>query len=191
MQPRIRPRHTYGDYCMVERMNPSAKHEFVDGEIYAMSGGTADHAALAATVLGAFDRLLGAEPCRIYTSDLRIYVEAVGMAAFPDGAVICGPVELHAASPKDTALNPRVLIEVTSESSEDYDAITKLEAYRTIPSLGDYVLVSHRERRLTVHHRAADGSWTTRTAINGGKIEVASVGVTLVVDEVYRRSDVR
>lgn len=130
MQPRVRPRYTYADYCMVESMNPEAKHEFLDGEIFAMSGGTADHSALAAEVLRALGNQLGDAPYRVFTSDLRIYVEAVGMATFPDGSVICGPVEVHEPSPKETALNPRVLLEVTSESSEDYDRVTKLEAYR-------------------------------------------------------------
>ena len=190
MQSRLRPRYTYADYCMVEMMNTSAKHEFVDGEILGMAGGTADHSALAAEVLRALGNQLGDAPCRAYTSDLRIYVEAAGMATFPDGSVICGPVELHAPSPKETALNPRVLLEVTSESSEGYDTVTKLEAYRTIPSLRDYIIVSHRERRITVHHRGDDGAWITRVAITGGKVEVASVAAMLIVDDIYRRSDI-
>lgn len=190
MQPLRRlHRHTYADYCAVESMNPSTKHEFLDGEIYAMSGGTLDHAGLAAEVLRALGNQLESGACRPCTSDLRIYVEAVGMATFPDGSVIGGAVEQHPPSPKDTALNPRVLLEVTSDSSEEYDTTTKLEAYRTIPSLRDYVIVSHRERRITVHHRGDDGTWTSRVAITGGRIEVASLAASLVVDEIYRRSD--
>ncbi len=184
-------RYTYADYGVVELMNPSAKHEFLDGEIYAMSGGTAAHAGLAAEVLRVLGNALTAGACQPYTSDLRIYVEAVGLATFPDGSVVRGPVDQHAPSPKDTALNPTVLLEVTSDSSEEYDLGTKLEAYRTIPSLRDYVIVSHRERRIIVHHRGESGTWTSRVAITGGTVEVESVGVTLVVDEIYRRSDVR
>src|ERR1044071_9980216 len=101
-------------------MDSPTKHEFFDGEIYAMAGGSEEHSALGAEVV----RLLGnavKPPCRVHTSDLRIYVEAVGLATFPDASVICGPLQQHAPSPVATALNPLVLLEVTSDSSEEYD----------------------------------------------------------------------
>ena len=83
-----------------------------------------------------------------------------------------------------------MLVEVTSDSSEEFDAGGKLEAYQTIPTLRDYVIVSHRERRITVHHRDHDGSWRVRHAVAGGSVEVESVGAVLVVNEAYRRSQV-
>ena len=180
-------RYTYGQYVALERSSPT-KHEFLDGEIYAMAGGSEEHSALAAEVLRSLGNALGDRPCRVHTSDLRVYVEAVGLATFPDGAVICGPLVQHAPSPDATALNPVVLLEVTSDSSEEYDTNDKLEAYRTIPSLRDYIVVSHRERRITVHHRDESGAWTTRVAIGAGRVAVESVGATLIVDEIYRRS---
>ena len=183
-------RYTYADYCGVEMDQPHRKHEFLDGQIYAMAGGTEDHSALAAEVLRTLGNALTEGPCRAHTSDLRLYVEATGMATFPDGSVICGPLQHHAPSPKDTALNPTVLLEVTSDSSEEHDTVTKLEAYRTIPSLRDYIIVSHRERRITVHHRGADDIWTTRVAITGATIAIASVATVLVVDDIYRRSQI-
>ena len=85
-------------------------------------------------------------------------------------------------------MNPNILLEVTSNSSEEYDTGTKLEHYRIIPSLRECVIVSHRERRLTVHHRAEHGEWTTQVAINGGGLAVGSLDVELLVDEVYRAS---
>lgn len=184
---RRRHRHTYAEYVALEQMS-SIKHEFIDGEIYAMSGGTEDHSALAAEVLWALRNGVGDRPCRVHTSDLRIYVEAAGLATFPDGSVICGPLEQHGPSPRATALNPLVLLEVTSDSSEEYDTGEKLDAYRTIPSLRDAIVVSHRERRITVHHRGDDGAWVARVAITGGRVEVASAGTVLVIDEIYRRS---
>jgi Uma2 family endonuclease len=180
-------RYTYADYVALERQSPT-KHEYLDGEIYAMAGGSEEHSALAAEVLRAFGNALGDRPCRVHTSDMRIYVQAVGLATFPDGAVICGRLEQHPPSPEATALNPMVLLEVTSDSSEEYDTGPKLEFYRTIPSLRDYVVVSHRERRVTVHQRGADGGWTTRVAIAGGRVEVQSLTTELVVDQVYRGS---
>jgi hypothetical protein len=104
----------------------------------------------------------------VNSSDLRIYVEAVGLATFPDGSVICGPLQQHPPSPDATALNPLILLEVTSDSSEEYDTNGKLEAYKTIPTLREVLLVSHRERRITLHRREADGTWVMRVAIAGG-----------------------
>jgi Uma2 family endonuclease len=182
-------RYTYADYVALELQSPT-KHEFLDGEIYAMAGGSEEHSALAAEVLRALGNAIGDRPCRVHTSDLRIYVEAVGLATFPDGSVICGPLQQHAPSPSATALNPTVLVEVTSASSEEYDTGAKLEFYRTIPSLRDYVVVSHRERRITVHQRPEDGEWTTRVAIAGGQVTVESLAAELIVDAIYRGSAV-
>jgi Uma2 family endonuclease len=120
-----------------------------------------------------------------------VYVEAVGLATFPDASVICGGLEQHEPSPRATALNPMILVEVTSDSSEDYDTHEKLEHYRTIPSLRDYVIVSHRERRITIHSRLESGGWTTRVAIAGGRVAASSLGVELIVDEIYRGASVR
>jgi Uma2 family endonuclease len=187
LQGRRLHRYTYAEYVALERRSPT-KHEFWDGEIYAMAGGSEEHSALAAEVLRALGNAMGTRPCRVHTSDLRIYVEAVGLSTFPDGAVICGPLDQHGPSPDATALNPTVLLEVTSDSSEEYDTGAKFDAYRTIPSLRDYVIVSHRERRVTVHHRDSHGEWTTRVAINSGRVLVESVAATLVVNEIYRQS---
>lgn len=180
-------RYTYADYVALEQSSPT-KHEFLDGEIYAMAGGSEEHSALAAEVLRLLGNAVGDRPCRVHTSDLRIYAEATGLATFPDGAVICGPLQQHPPSPKATALNPSVLLEVTSDSSEHYDQNTKLESYRTIASLQDYVIVSHRERRITVHSRDADGKWFSRVAVSAGSVQVRSLDAELRVDEVYRAS---
>ncbi len=190
LQGRRLHRYTYAEYVALEQES-STKHEFFDGEIYAMAGGSEEHSALAAEVLRVLGNAIGDRPCRAHTSDLRIYVEAAGLATFPDGSVICGPLEQHTPSPVATALNPSVLVEVTSDSSEEYDTGPKLECYQTIPSLRDYIVVSHRERRITVHQRAESGTWTMRVAIAGGRVRVQSLGAELVVDEIYRSSSIR
>jgi Uma2 family endonuclease len=182
-------RYTYADYVAIE-VDSSTKHEFLDGEIYAMAGGSEEHSALAAEVLWLFRNALGERPCRVHTSDLRIYVESAGLATFPDGSVICGPFEQHAASPNATALNPLILLEVTSDSSEEYDHTTKLNCYRMIPTLRDYVIISHRERRIIVHHRTAEGIWTSVVAITGGQVRIHSLDCDLSVAQVYLRSSI-
>lgn len=186
-----RPRHryTYAQYVALER-DSSTKHEFFDGEIYAMAGGSEDHSALAANVIAALVGAVGDRPWRVHTSDLRIYVEAVGLATFPDGSVICGPMQQHAPSPNATAVNPTLVLEVTSDSSEEYDTGAKLEAYQTIPTLREVILVSHRERRITIHRRDTAGTWSMRVAITGGRVAVESVGAELIVDTIYRNASI-
>ncbi len=181
-------RYTYSQYVAIEH-DSSTKHEFVDGEIYAMAGGSEDHSALSASLIVALGAAVGDRPCRVHTSDLRVYVEAVGLATFPDASIVCGPLEQHAPSPKATALNPALLVEVTSDSSEATDTGFKLDAYQQIPSLREYVVVSHRERRITVHRRTADG-WITRVAITGGRVAIETVVTELDVDAIYRQSSI-
>lgn len=181
--------YTYADYVALEQES-STKHEFLDGEIYAMAGGSEEHSALAAEVLRLLGNALGDRPCRVHTSDLRIFVEAVGLATFPDGAVICGALQQHEPSPRATALNPTILLEVTSDSSEEYDTGPKVEYYRTIPTLREYVIVSHRTRKLIVHRRDESGRWSSETAVPGGHVGLPSLGSELRVDEVYRASSV-
>ena len=178
------PRSTYAEYAALERVSAD-KHEFLDGVIYTMAGGTEDHAKLAKNMVVALDGVLH-EPCRVLGSDLRIHVESVGMATFPDASVICGPLQQHKPSPDATALNPAVLVEVTSRGSEEYDTITKLEIYRTIPALREYVLVSHRRRQITVHSRGANDSWSASVTKSGEVFELPSLGIRLSVDEIYR-----
>ena len=183
-------RYTYAQYVALEKES-STKHEFLDGEIYAMAGGSEEHSALAVRVISALDAAIGSRSCRVHDSDLRIYVEAVGLATFPDGSVICGPLQQHPPSPESTAINPLVLLEVTSDSSEEYDTGEKLEAYRTIPSVRECIIVSHRERRITVHRRDDAGTWTARVAIAGGRVAIESLAAELDVDAIYRNSSIR
>ncbi|HEX6083146.1 MAG TPA: Uma2 family endonuclease [Thermoanaerobaculia bacterium] len=187
LEPRRLHRYTYAEYVAFE--NASAeKHEFLDGEIYAMAGGSEEHSALSAAMVRLLGNVIGDRPCRVHTSDLRIYVESAGLATYPDASVICGPLQQHEPSPKATAINPAVLVEVTSDSSEEYDMGAKLEYYRTIPTLREYVVVSHRQRRVTVHTRGADAQWTSRDVVGGGELAIPSLDAQLSVDEVYRNS---
>jgi Uma2 family endonuclease len=189
-EPRRHHRYTYADYVALE-MYSADKHEFLDGEIYAMVGGSEEHSALAAAMVHALGNAVGDGPCRVHTSDLRIFVESVGLATFPDCSVICGPLLQHEPSPKATALNPTILVEVTSDSSEEYDRGPKLEYYRSIPTLREYIVVSHRARRIVVETRGNDGTWATREATKGERIEIPSLNAELIVDEIYRHSSVR
>jgi Uma2 family endonuclease len=176
-------RYTWAEYLAFERVS-NAKNEFFNGEIYAMAGGTPEHAQLGARVLRDLGAQLRGKPCELYTSDLRIRVAATGLATYPDASIICGKKELD---PEDanTVLNPTVLVEVSSPSTEDYDRGEKFAQYRQIPSLQEYVLLSHREPLIEVFRRMPGGDWARTEARPRASATLASVDCQLAVDPIY------
>jgi Uma2 family endonuclease len=172
--------YTYAEYLGFEASS-NVKHEFLDGQIYAMAGGTPEHAALAAAVITLLGpQLLGGE-CRPYNSDLRVRTPT-GLTTYPDVTVICGPREIDGADPL-AVTNPTLIVEVLSRSTEEYDSGDKFEHYKTFPSLREYVLVSHRERSVEVRSRGEDG-WRT-TVVHEGAGVAFSIGARLDVRELY------
>jgi Uma2 family endonuclease len=165
----------------------NVKHEYLDGQIYAMAGGTPERAALAAAVTGLLFAQLRGGRCRAYDADLRVRIGATGMLTYPDVTVVCGPVE---RDPEDAraAINPTLLVEILSESTEKYDRGAKFEHYKRLASLRQYVLVSHRERSVEVWSRGVGDAWSCRTAGVGQRADLPSIGATLDVRELYDAS---
>jgi len=177
-----RVHYTYAQYLALEE-HSVVRHEFLDGEIYAMAGGSPDHAALAAAVISIIGGQL-APGCRAFTSDLRVRIAATGLTTYPDVAVICGQTLRTPEDPLAVA-NPVLLVEITSSSTEDYDRGEKLRHYKSLPSLREVLFVSHRAPHLTLHRRE-DADWTVTTVETGAVLELSSVGARIAVDEVYR-----
>lgn len=179
-----RRRYTYHEYLVLER-TANVKHEYLAGEIHAMAGGTREHAALAANVLAALGPQLRGKRCQAHSSDLRVRILATGLATYPDVSVVCGHAEVD---PEDahTVVNPSVVVEVTSPSTEEYDRTEKLEHYQRIPALSAVVFVSHRERCIEVVARGEGGTWQRSEARAGKAATLPSLDATLDVDEVYR-----
>ncbi len=180
-------RYTYGGYLRYEA-DSNGKHEYLDGEIYAMAGGSLQHAALAVNVSSALHARLVGKPCVVYSSDLKVRVVASDLATYPDVTIICGPPEEDPQS-RHVVLNPTLLVEVTSPSTEDWDRGDKLDHYKKIPSLRECVLVSHRDRRIEVHRREDDGTWSSQASGPGQVFVLASLGCELSIDEIYRGID--
>jgi Uma2 family endonuclease len=174
--------YTHEEYLAQENAS-ATKHELIHGEIFAMSGGTVEHGALAANVIGELRALVRDRGCRVLTSDVRIRVEATGMVTYPDASVACPPIQVD---PQDrfAVLNPVLIVEVLSNSTEDYDRHDKLAHYRRIPSLRDYLLVSQNERRIEHYRRNDDGSWTFRDVFPPDTVKL-SLGGEISASEVY------
>jgi Uma2 family endonuclease len=180
-----RPRFTFADYLQIEDVSP-IRHEFLDGVIYAMAGGSPDHAGIAVNVTAALTARLGDRRCRVFSSDLRIRIRSTGLSTYPDGAVICERVELDPEDPKGhTAVNPTVLIEVLSPSTEAYDRGEKLSHYKHIDTLQEVLLIAHDERRVDLWRRVGT-HWTQLTFRSGDMLALASLECALAVDDIYR-----
>ncbi|MGK4004207.1 Uma2 family endonuclease [Sorangium sp. So ce1036] len=181
--PAHRIRYTYAEYLALEASS-NVKHEFLDGQIYAMAGGTPEHAALAAAVIGLLFPELRRGRCRAHDADLRVRVPSTGLATYPDVTVVCGPIERDERD-EQAVTNPTLIVEVLSRSTEVYDRGDKFEHYKTLPSLRQYVLVSHRERCVEVWTRDAGGGWTSAVAREGEVAHLDSIGARLDVSELY------
>jgi Uma2 family endonuclease len=174
---------TYEEYLALEQTS-AEKHEFVDGLVVAMAGGTLEHARLQARLIGELTRLLGDRPCVVYSADGRVRVQATNRSTYPDLTVVCGDTET-ASDDANAITNPILIVEVLSESTERDDRGAKFAHYRRLPSLQEYVLVSQDAPRVEVFRRA-EQMWTFREAVEGEEIELGSLGVTLSVDSIYR-----
>jgi Uma2 family endonuclease len=179
-----RTRMTPAEYLAFER-TADTKHDFWDGDVFAMAGASPRHNAIVANLLALLDAPLAGGPCRAFASDLKVHARATGLFTYPDVTVICGPVELLEGT-DDVVTNPRLVLEVLSPSTERYDRGTKATSYRTIPSLTDYLLVA-QDHHVEHFARQGDASWLLREAGGGGRLRIASVGFDLLIDEVYRR----
>ena len=175
------------EYVRLEEKS-ARKHEYLDGRVYAMAGGTPAHSAVGTNITIALGSRLRGESCRPFNSDLRVKVEATGLRTYPDVTVVCPPERYDELDP-NSLLNPTVIFEVLSPSTEQYDRTDKFDALKQIPSLRDYVLVSPER---VEHLRPGEGgewileSYTQRSQV----LALASVGVEVPLDEIYDRLEV-
>jgi Uma2 family endonuclease len=175
--------YTFEQYLRIDG-DSNIKLEFLNGEIFAMSGGTPEHSALAAALVYALSRQLEGRPCRVYNSHLRVGAPASGLYTYPDVTVVCGQPEYEPRD-KNTIVNPVVVIEVLSDSTEAYDRRDKFEHYRLIPALQEYVLASHREALIEVYRRVQGNEWRRTEGATGSSARLESIGCVLDVNKIY------
>lgn len=183
MRAALRPRYTFAEYVEIERRSREVKHEYVGGEVFAMAGGSVEHAALATAMIGLLFPLLRSGPCRVYGSDLQISIRAADVATYAAVAVVCEPIERDPESASHVC-NPSVIVEVLSPSTERYDREQKRLYYQQLDSLREYVLVAQDRRRVELWRREA-GGWVHTIHTSGGSVALASISAALSVDELY------
>jgi Uma2 family endonuclease len=163
MSAQAQPRLTPEQYLDAERA-AEFRHEYYNGHIYAMSGGSYQHAQIIGGLVRELGNALKKRPCSVVPSDLRVRVSPEGLYTYPDVVVICGD-PCFADDRRDTLLNPALIVEVLSPSTEAYDRGFKSAQYRTVESLEEYALVSQAEPRVEVFRRQSGGHWLFSEAI--------------------------
>lgn len=177
-----RSRVTYAEYVSIAN-DSNVKYEFVSGHIVAMAGGTIAHARLIGRVTSILDRALEGKPCIVLPSDMRVRIRAADRATYPDLFVVCGEPERD-ADDDHAVVNPTVIVEVLSDSSNDFDRTDKFAAYRRLASLREYLLVSQRERRVEIYRR--DGRrWYLDEVGPGEGARIESLAIDIAVNDVY------
>ena len=179
-------RLTPTEYLKLERA-AELRHEYFNGEMFAMSGGSPQHSLIKMNTGRDLGNKLKHRPCTAFDSDLRIRVSSSGLYTYPDISVVCGELEFD-DNQRDTMLNPTLLVEVLSASSEAYDRGEKFAHYRQIASLREFVLISQKSPSIERYLRNPDETWTL-TAVIGrdANIHLPSIDVTLSLAEVYER----
>ncbi len=173
---------SYAEYLAAER-TADRKHEYVGGRVLAMAGGTPEHARLQSRVSYALETVLAGRPCAVFSSDLRVRIEATGRSTYPDVTVVCQGLQ-RASDDPDAVTNPSILVEVLSETTESDDRGSKWAHYQRLTELREYVLVAQIERRVEVFHREG-ASWTYRAYGSGERAELPSVDAAIDVDALY------
>ena len=172
------------EYLEQER-KATEKHEYYQGEVFAMSGTSLEHVIISRNVMIELGNKLKGKSCQPFDSDLRMHIPPNTLYTYPDLSIICGKPELTDEH-FDTATNPTVLIEILSPSTRNYDMGIKFKLYRDIPTLKEYILVDSENVYVEKHTRQADNIWLLSEIKNTGDIlKIESIQVTLALSDIY------
>ncbi len=185
MSAQPQPRMTATEYLSLDRES-FERSEFLDGEIIALSGASRRHNLIVTNLIGELRQALKGKPCEVYPSDMRVHVPSTGSYVYPDVSVVCGDPSFEDGR-FDVLLNPIMVIEVLSPSTEIFDRGRKFAHYRTLPSLDTYLLVSQDEARLELFRRQQQGGdWLFHEAIGRDtELRLDTLGCRLALTEVY------
>jgi Uma2 family endonuclease len=174
---------TVAEWIELER-NSDEKHELCDGVVVAMAGARRRHSLVAGNLFAAIHAELRERPCEVYPSDMKVSDPRTGFGAYPDVSIVCGEPRF-ADDKEDVLLNPQVIFEVLSESTERYARGRKFLRYRGIEAISDYVLLSTDQALVEHYTRQPDGGWLMHELHAGEELVLRSVDCRVKVDEIY------
>ena len=172
------------EYLRLEARSP-VRHEYLNGEVFAMTGGTLRHNAIALNIASALRLHLRSTSCRAFLNDVRVRVKSPNAYYYPDVLVSCGPGMQSLDAEASTIVDPVLLIEVLSITTEATDRREKLLAYRTLPSLSEYALVSQDKARVEIHRRRGDIGWELVEYSGIEPVHFNCVDLTLEMRDIY------
>ncbi|HVT04762.1 MAG TPA: Uma2 family endonuclease [Thermoanaerobaculia bacterium] len=180
-------RLTPGEYLELER-KAEVRSEYIAGKIFAMSGASRRHNLIASNLCRELSLQTRERPCEVYVSDMRVKVSPAGIYTYPDLVAICGQPRFEDTH-LDTLLNPMVIVEVLSESTEAYDRGEKFAQYRRVDSLREYVLVA--QNKIRIEHYVRDGEHWVLSEISDPqeRLNLTSIGCTAGLAEIYEKID--
>lgn len=173
---------TEEEYLAFERSS-EIKHEYLSGHIYAMVGATREHNLITGNVAGELRARLKGKPCETYSNDMRVKIPKTGLYTYPDVVVVCG-TPVFTDDRRDTLINPILMVEVLSPSTEAYDRGEKFKHYRSIESFSEYVLIA-QDKMEADHFIKKNDIWIIREV--EGEIRLVTIPVTLTFSEIYDR----
>ncbi len=173
-------------YLTLERQSQE-KHEYFQGQIYLMAGGSPNHSLIANNISWHFNNALVQKPCRVYNSDLEVYVKSKDLATYPDVSVVCGPLE-YAKEDRNLVTNPLVIVEVLSPSTASYDQTTKFNLYKGLDSFEDYILADSRSMNVIYFHKLGPNQWVQQIYTQPQEIiAVQSLSIELTLAQIYTK----
>lgn len=181
--PQQSPAFTIDDYLAWEA-GQAERHEYLQGEVYAMTGARDAHNTIAGNIFVQLRETLRGGPCRVYIADMKLRLDAADAVFYPDLMVTCDPRD-RTAETDSFKRHPRRLVEVLSESTAASDCGRKYELYRTIETLEEVMLVEQDRRHADLFRREADGRWVLESCGPAGEVRLASLGLNLTLDRVY------
>ncbi|MBF0204339.1 MAG: Uma2 family endonuclease [Desulfamplus sp.] len=185
-QPQEKNVMTPEEYLDFER-DSDIRHEYFNGEIFAMVGASLNHNRINGNIAVELRNQLKGDPCDVFSSDIRVKVEAIGKYTYPDVVIVCGDIKLE-DDKFDTLLNPVVIIEILSDSTEAYDRGTKFQHYRLVPSLQEYILVSQHSCLVEKYVRSDEEKWVYSSCENMQKaMSIKSIKCELLLSDIYYR----
>ena len=179
--------YTPQEYLRLER-GATEKHAYFRGEIFAMAGGSVRHSLITARAIRHLGNRLAGRGCEVFESNLRVRIPRTTLYTYPDLSVVCGPVAFDPLDQdQETILNPTLIVEVLSPSTEAYDRGAKFENYQTIESLRGYLLLSQNAPRAELFTRQPDDTWlyAASAGLDDGRVRLDFLNAELPLSEVY------
>jgi Uma2 family endonuclease len=183
LQPK--PHLSFEEWLEGERASMEGRSEYVGGEVFAKTGASAEHNAIVSNINRELSIQFKGRPCQVYANDMKVLIRSANAGRYPDLVAFCGEPQLLDGR-RDVLLNPSLIVEVLSDSTEAYDRGGKFALYRQIPSLREYLLISQHQVQVDLYTRGDDNRWTLTDFTDlTDSVPLGSVDCTLALAEVY------